>query len=574
MKLTPFTFYKNTPLVNMQNTIHFTSNEERDEFFKTKYTNLKFNSVFNFRRDRGIVQIDYPIGQMNGYNYCSFIDGFDGVTYYAYIVSIIYLNDNCTRIDLLIDPIMTFTQGNILETIGYVDVIRSHLPKYQYKLNLDKIRNSQDMPTVTTLQNTRTISETFGSSWVMVYSSAQLTADFGTEKEPKLVASSGATFDKISSPVDVYLVNRTDFYSFSSRMAQYPWIAQNITKCIIIPKKFIPETILDKVKMKDGFDKLYQLKNKALSPAIESTIKYSFDELCDLFQLDREQEAHLLRSGYCGLELTDFKSQTLPVETSKLHSFNLKCKNVLGYFNNIKYYIDGYGARGINGERAGFYLNYSLTFDEFDELPTMINSGNLSKALTAYSRELSNSRTFSGRLRKIQGSDNLQDRVFNSLTAFSDVFSGGLASAPSKIAGLFNNEYEYYRDQDAQLKELSLQPPKVSNQTNGNSLLIKTDEWGLHLQVFTLSSADRNRVSQYYNMFGYDINERKTLTGLIDSQERCNWLQFKGVWNLPDIDVDFLNQLRTIFEGGVRFWHNDGRSNPFSNALYDNRMVK
>lgn len=574
MKLTEFTFFKNTPFVNMQNTIHFSSNEERDEFFKTKYTNLKFNSVFNFRRDRGIIQIDYPIGQMNGYNYCSFIDGFDGVTYYAYIVSITYINDNCTRIDLLIDPIMTFTQGNILESIGYVDVIRSHLPKVQYNLNLDKIRNSQDMPTVTTLQNTRTISEPFGDSWVMIYSSAQLTADFGTEKAPKIVASSGGTFDKISSPVDVYLVNRNDFYSFSSRMAQYPWVAQNITKCIIIPKKFIPDEAVEKAKMKDGYEKLYQLKNKGNSPDIPVNIHYNLEELCDLFQLDQTQEKHLLRSGYCGLELTDFKSQTLPIETSKLHSFNLHCKNVVGYFNNIKIYVDGYGARNLNGERAGFYLNYSLTFDEFDELPTMINTGNLSKAMTAYSRELSNSRTFSGRLRKIQGSDNLQDRLFNSLTAFSDVFAGGLASAPSKIAGLFNNEYEYYRDQDAQMKELSLQPPKVSNQTNGNSLLIKTGDWGIHLQVFTLSSADRNRVAQYYNMFGYDINERKTLTGLIDSQERCNWLQFTGVWTLPDIDIEFINQMKTLFEGGVRFWHNNGRANPFVNALYDNRMVK
>ena len=401
MKLTEFTFFKNTPFVNMQNTIHFSSNEERDEFFKTKYTNLNFNSVFNFRRDRGIIQIDYPIGKMNGYNYCSFIDGFDGVTYYAYIVSITYINDNCTRIDLLIDPIMTFTQGNILESIGYVDLIRSHLPKVQYNLNLDKIRNSQDMPSVTTLQNTRTISEPFGDSWVMIYSSAQLTADFGTEKAPKIVASSGGTFDKISSPVDVYLVNRNDFYSFSSRMAQYPWVAQNITKCIIIPKKFIPDEAVEKAKMKDGYEKLYQLKNNGNSPDIPVNIHYTLEELCDLFQLDQTQEKHLLRSGYCGLELTDFKSQTLPIETSKLHSFNLHCKNVVGYFNNIKIYVDGYGARNLNGERAGFYLNYSLTFDEFYELPTMINTGNLSKAMTAYSRELSNSRTFSGRLRKV-----------------------------------------------------------------------------------------------------------------------------------------------------------------------------
>lgn len=33
MELTSFTFFKNTPLIDFQNTIHFDSNSERDDFF-------------------------------------------------------------------------------------------------------------------------------------------------------------------------------------------------------------------------------------------------------------------------------------------------------------------------------------------------------------------------------------------------------------------------------------------------------------------------------------------------------------------------------------------------------------
>ena len=37
MKLTQFTFYKNTPFTDFQNTIDFGSNQRRDNFFNEHY---------------------------------------------------------------------------------------------------------------------------------------------------------------------------------------------------------------------------------------------------------------------------------------------------------------------------------------------------------------------------------------------------------------------------------------------------------------------------------------------------------------------------------------------------------
>ena len=59
MKVTEFTFFKNTPLTNFQNTIHFNSNSERDNHFLNggHYPTLTSQSdrVFNFIRDRSEV---------------------------------------------------------------------------------------------------------------------------------------------------------------------------------------------------------------------------------------------------------------------------------------------------------------------------------------------------------------------------------------------------------------------------------------------------------------------------------------------------------------------------------------
>ena len=83
MKLTKFILYKNTPLTNLQNTIHFKSNAERDEFFKNHYKKVNFDGVFNFRKDRGVLHAPLVYEELMGYNYCQFVDGFDGKIYYG-----------------------------------------------------------------------------------------------------------------------------------------------------------------------------------------------------------------------------------------------------------------------------------------------------------------------------------------------------------------------------------------------------------------------------------------------------------------------------------------------------------
>src|SRR5699024_5869931 len=132
MKLTQFTLYKNTLFTDMQNTVHFNSNNDRDQFFDREFTgeNVKtFQTSFNFRRDMGTLKVPELFENLMGFNYCRFVNGFDKKTYYAYIVSMKYLNDNTTQLDLVIYTVMTYTQGNILENLQNVEDIRQHIPQ-------------------------------------------------------------------------------------------------------------------------------------------------------------------------------------------------------------------------------------------------------------------------------------------------------------------------------------------------------------------------------------------------------------------------------------------------------------
>ena len=106
MKQTRFRFFKNTPLIDFQNTIHFSSNSERDRFFLEggHYPELSVKSEdFNFIRDRSSLIIDVPYSQMAGVNYCTFKSDFEPTRFYAYVIDYEYLNDKAIRVNLLVE---------------------------------------------------------------------------------------------------------------------------------------------------------------------------------------------------------------------------------------------------------------------------------------------------------------------------------------------------------------------------------------------------------------------------------------------------------------------------------------
>ena len=87
MDLTKITFYKNTPLIDFQNTIHFKSNSERDTFFDDTYDKIEFENPFNWIRDKSTIKTSIPYENLQGVNYCRFKSDFDnGQWFYAYVI--------------------------------------------------------------------------------------------------------------------------------------------------------------------------------------------------------------------------------------------------------------------------------------------------------------------------------------------------------------------------------------------------------------------------------------------------------------------------------------------------------
>ena len=564
MKLTQFTLYKNTLFTDMQNTVHFNSNDERDQFFNTEFTgeNVKtFETSFNFRRDMGTLKVPELFENLMGFNYCRFVNGFDKKTYYAYIVSMKYLNDNTTQLDIVIDTVMTYTQGNILENLQNVEVIRQHLPIDVMNRRMDFLRNNSD-----TLQTSSMMfvdstllggAVVFSDFYYIIQSAVVLDADveqFGTEDKPKMKTAKGSTFDGISTPINLYLCSGDILTEWTKNMSEYPWIMQNVKTIIKIPSILIDTSKLE-TKNCAGVS-MWRLAYKKESEKLVLPFQINEQRLREFLGL-RGNETYLLRDNVINCYLTDFRGNQLNFETGKIGEKNnivLSC--VFGVTNEINIYSENYGERDTSLTKHGFYRDNQMTITQFDNVPVMIDNYTLNKANTAYSRQLENSRQISGRVDAITGKDSsLHDRLFNAVSVYSNVFSDGLMSAPAKAAGLFSNEYEYYRDQKAQFNQWKITPPTISEGSYSNSNLIKTNDYGIWLKVSRINDDELNNLRSYFGKFGFEAMSNDNRIHDVTSWGLCNWLQFRGNYVIPDIDRELFDVLKTIFEGGVRLFH-------------------
>lgn len=566
MKLSQFTLYKNTNFTDMQNTLHFNSNNERDNWFSTYFTDdnvITFQNPFNFRYDRGTLKVPIVMNDLQGFNYCKFIDGFDGKTYYAFIVKTSYLNDRTTQLDLVIDVVMTYTQGNILENLQNVEVIRQHLPLEQLKGREEYLRTNNDiLPTSTmmfidpsefTTNNSTGVK--FDSFMYIIQSAVELDNDFGSEDKPKMNTATGGTYDGITSAISLYLVASNDLDRLLTELSKFPWITQNFKTIVKVPAFFFDLSQLNKVDCKGV--QLHVLDGEKISTVLPLPFVLTKPKIKEVLGL-KDFEDYLVRDQVINIYLTDYRGNQLNFETGKIKDNNtIYANSVLGAFNEIDIYSLQYGQRNSSKSKHGFYRDNQMTINTFDNVPVLINNYTLNKANTAYSRQLENSRQITSRMDAITNpNSSLKDRLFNAISVYSNVFSGGLMSAPAKAVGLFSDEYEYYRSQKAQMNQWKIAPPTVSEGGYSNSVLNKTGDYGIWLKVSTINTNELNSLRRYYGSFGHEAMPNDNQIYNVNSMSKANWVQFKGNYWINDIDRELFDQLKTLFEGGVRLWHN------------------
>lgn len=579
-QITHITLLKNTPFNDFQNTVHFKSEAERDEaLLGGLYERYDFEQPFHFVKDMGQFTAPIPYLECAGYNYCTFVEPETNIRYYAYIMKNEYDTAMTTKITIVIDVVMTWTQGQRLKGINNVNVMRQHLPTDIYKQRLEELRTNDDIIKTTTKRYVHQDVIQWKDFYVVFQSSANLEVDAGTVDKPKFVTSKGQTYDKITSPVNLYLCEFSKFNAIMQALQNYPWVSQNIKSILLIPKEFIDTTDIDDCKLLGKDDpNLKKLTNTGTSQgALLKGALRSMKEIGNFGGIDYEQEPHLLRSEYMTCEVYSYDGQNVNLDIAQLPSTGLQFElmNSIGYFNQIAVFPVNYGERNENivGQfRKGKWLNNAIIYANFNELPNLVDNYKLGMAQGANQRQLAEDRLFSGRVQNIldpngfNSFEGITSKVFDSMS----LLSNGLSL--SGVASKMSDEYEFYRTQRAQFADLKLSSPTVTNQSNGYSFQISNDIFGINVKYSAPTKAELNKIRQYYNMFGFEFNQQGEIYNP-ESMTICNYLKFTGSWTLQNIPTDQMQTLKSLFEGGIRFWHYDGSTNPMRQDVLKNRRV-
>lgn len=580
MKLSKITLFYDTPMTTLNETIHFDTNEERERYFfiTSGFKKVSFEGDFNLVKDRLTLRLPIPYEDCDGINYGHFKDGFTGKDYYFYVMTTQYANEKVTMFQVVVDVLMTFTQGKVLTGISNVTINRQHLPENMYQRRLQEIKTNSDILEANSKQYVYQKSYKFKNLVVLIRSSVDLSADFGSLEKPVIKLPKGGSYDKIVSPVGLYMVESKNFQKFSNELKDYPWIGQNISDITLLPKEMIDLTKLLKVKLNNkDFDTIYQLPNGGESMEVNLTsMNTRKPDLMYVLKVPSNEE-HIFRAGYYTCEIYNWAGESLNLDLAQIPSTGLQFRLMqsIGFNNELRIFVRDWQ---VNGEKekgipAGTFLNNSLTYTNFTQVPLLIDNYKLSLANNANTIAYNNSQTTTGRVKNIgknlaDPNQSLLEKATNIFTDAYSLMGGGLSL--TNIGGKIASDTEYYRKQRAEFADLALSSPSLTTSNGGQAFNIKNDIFGFTIKFAAPSEAEVEKIRKYYSMMGFEFNEKGVVED-IHSMTICNYLQIDGQFKINGIPTQYMEQLKALLMAGVRFWHFNNKQNPFTQNPLENK---
>src|SRR5699024_10686249 len=335
---------------------------------------------------------------------------------------------------------------------------------------------------------------------VLMQVSCSLTAYFGDVDNHKIVSSESITFDKITSTVNLYTVKKDKFNDLMELLSDFPWITQNIRSVSLVPSILLENKTIKANPKSYTFNDLYTLRDNATTGLNRFDtqllkISKSIDELYDLFNLDPDEDKHLLRNEYTTSEVYTFNGDQLFIDNGLLsdkYGLFFRSSYIMGYHNEVAIYIENYKSEE---DIEGSFLNDAIFIKNFDDVPIMIDNYNLSMAKSANQRQLAESKLVSNRIANItdKGTDP-KDRFMDDMSLVSKLSSASLF-------GKFVDEHDFYKQQQAEQKDMALNTDTVTGASNNNSLAIARGFFGLTVKHAQPTENEWKKIKTYYKMF-------------------------------------------------------------------------
>jgi hypothetical protein len=281
---------------------------------------------------------------------------------------------------------------------------------------------------------------------------------------------------------------------------------------------------------------------------------------------DSVTESKLMMYPYTQLVLDDFKGNRVTLRNEHIYGNELKVlvKGSLGTSNKVSYGVKWYNFNGSvydNTFENQLSDEATLINNEPNDIPIVTDM--LSAYLQGNRNSLQNQKNsiiFNGIANAVGGIANTAGGAITggAIGGVGGAIAGGFGGAVSTVQGAGNAVLQMQGLQ-AKQKDIDNTPPAMSKMGSNTAYSVGNGYNGLYVIKKQIKPEYRKKLSDFFKMFGYKVNEVKTPN--FHTRNHWNYVQTSACTITGNFNNDDLNELKNIFDQGITLWHTDDVGN-------------
>ena len=277
---------------------------------------------------------------------------------------------------------------------------------------------------------------------------------------------------------------------------------------------------------------------------------------------------------------------------TKLHDYPYRTiifySNVFDKFEVIPHLIDNQRLSTHNtiklncccpvSAQGNFYLNVqgykdnTTNSDNILERYFVNNSFDIPNTSSAYSRFMST--------QKAQTSVNLGAKLINSAMTpvrnavnSGTLLGAGIGAGFGVVEGAINAGISIAENLAMKQDLITTPNSLISAGSDIISRLGVSHETYVYAGELTITDEYKERLGDYFAMYGYKQNKIMNIKNQLRSRYYYNYIKTIGCNLNGDIPMNYINEIKNIFDNGITLWHVDRNGGKFKNYEFDNTEV-
>lgn len=267
------------------------------------------------------------------------------------------------------------------------------------------------------------------------------------------------------------------------------------------------------------------------------------------------EESKLLMYPYTTTIVDDFRGNRILLKNEYLNTkeLSLSLKGSLGTSNKTSANFPEYNQSPNDGQKLATSNESALINNNANDIPI------LNEYLSAYLQGNRNSLVNQVNSIVFNGITNTISSGISTVSAIaSKNISGATQTGVGMVGGYFNTQLQL-EGLMAKQEDISNVPPQISKMGNNTAYEYGNGYTGVFIIQKQIKAEYRKKLSDYFKMFGYKLNEVKIPN--FHTRENWNYIQTESCVITGNINNQDLNEIKAIFNSGVTLWHTDDIGN-------------